>query len=158
MKCYTHPTKEAVGVCTVCGRAICKECSDLVKNKLYCRSCMKDIVEDKLSKGHSRGKKPRSELPQGVSLVSFIMILEGLLSFLSALFFFLMTLKDPTNLLYAVLVVFLIGLGTAYLRSSRSLQLGERNGYITSLLLTFPMILPFVYLLTIGDYFRDSEK
>lgn len=40
MNCNLHPENAAVGVCTSCGRAICRECAIEVQNKLICRECL----------------------------------------------------------------------------------------------------------------------
>jgi hypothetical protein len=37
LKCYVHPNVDAVGVCTSCGRGICRRCAVRLGGKLYCR-------------------------------------------------------------------------------------------------------------------------
>ncbi|MDA4136303.1 MAG: DUF2180 family protein [Thaumarchaeota archaeon] len=37
MKCYVHPNADAVGVCTSCGRGVCRRCAVRLGGKLYCR-------------------------------------------------------------------------------------------------------------------------
>jgi hypothetical protein len=37
LKCYVHPRLNAVGVCAVCGRGVCRSCAVLVKGKIYCK-------------------------------------------------------------------------------------------------------------------------
>lgn len=37
MKCYTHPDKDAVAVCSVCGQGICEPCSVKIGGKFYCK-------------------------------------------------------------------------------------------------------------------------
>jgi len=39
MKCYNHPDKDAVGICSRCGKAVCAEDSVVVDGKLYCKEC-----------------------------------------------------------------------------------------------------------------------
>ena len=39
MKCYTHPTLDAVGVCSQCGRGVCSECAKTTDPKLICINC-----------------------------------------------------------------------------------------------------------------------
>lgn len=36
MKCYSHPTIDALGTCTVCGRAVCVDCRSEVSGLLRC--------------------------------------------------------------------------------------------------------------------------
>ena len=38
MKCYVHPKVEAVGVCSVCKRGVCRSCANSVGGRLYCRA------------------------------------------------------------------------------------------------------------------------
>lgn len=40
MNCYNHPGTQAVGTCTVCGKAICQECAVDVSNRLMCQQCL----------------------------------------------------------------------------------------------------------------------
>lgn len=39
MRCFFHPTAEAVGVCVSCGKAICQECLKTVDDRGYCPPC-----------------------------------------------------------------------------------------------------------------------
>ena len=38
MKCYHHPDRDAVAVCTECGRGLCKECASFYA-KPFCPEC-----------------------------------------------------------------------------------------------------------------------
>ncbi len=40
MKCYVHQDREAEGICTSCGKPICRECSVNVQDRLVCRDCL----------------------------------------------------------------------------------------------------------------------
>ena len=40
MQCYVHSEAAAVGACTSCGRAVCRECATEVQGKLICRNCL----------------------------------------------------------------------------------------------------------------------
>ena len=46
MKCYSDQTREAVGVCSRCGKAICPEESIIINDKLYCKECAEKIKEE----------------------------------------------------------------------------------------------------------------
>lgn len=37
MKCYVHHNADAVGVCTSCGRGVCRRCAVRVGGKIYCK-------------------------------------------------------------------------------------------------------------------------
>ena len=42
MHCYVHPDIEAVATCTVCGRAVCGQCSVEASGKIVCRNCLSE--------------------------------------------------------------------------------------------------------------------
>jgi len=44
LKCYLHPTVDAIGVCSICGRGVCKSCSNFIGGKLYCKSDVEEFV------------------------------------------------------------------------------------------------------------------
>lgn len=46
MKCYNHPSNEAVGVCSDCGKAICKECVLHDDEKLKCSVCSEKMLNN----------------------------------------------------------------------------------------------------------------
>ncbi|HEY3272170.1 MAG TPA: hypothetical protein VGJ92_00330, partial [Methanocella sp.] len=39
MKCYVHNDVDAVGTCTSCGKALCKDCAQTVDGKIVCKDC-----------------------------------------------------------------------------------------------------------------------
>lgn len=41
MKCQYHPDHEAIGVCAICGRAICEEDMNLVDQRYVCNPCFR---------------------------------------------------------------------------------------------------------------------
>jgi len=46
MKCYDDPKREAVGVCTRCGKAVCPEDAVVINGKLYCKECAKKVMDE----------------------------------------------------------------------------------------------------------------
>ena len=40
MNCYTHNTRSAVGICSVCQKAVCHECVGQDAPRLVCRTCV----------------------------------------------------------------------------------------------------------------------
>ena len=46
MKCYYHPDREAVAVCSVCGKPLCAECAHEYKRKIYCKDCLAKVKEE----------------------------------------------------------------------------------------------------------------
>ena len=43
MKCYYHPDREAVAVCSMCGKPLCEECAHEYKGKIYCKDCLAKV-------------------------------------------------------------------------------------------------------------------
>ncbi len=46
MKCYSDPKRDAVGVCTKCGKAVCPEEAVVINGKLYCKECAEKVKEE----------------------------------------------------------------------------------------------------------------
>ena len=44
MECHNHPDREATANCSVCGKAICPECSMEIAGNIYCKDCVNEIV------------------------------------------------------------------------------------------------------------------
>ncbi len=44
MKCFDDPTRDAVGACTRCGKAVCPENAVYIDGKLYCKECAKIVL------------------------------------------------------------------------------------------------------------------
>lgn len=69
MNCYSHPEKEAVGECALCGKPICPECTVEIDGKLYCKYC----VAERLRNGQARTFVVRNRKNPGIATVlSFI--------------------------------------------------------------------------------------
>ena len=51
MNCNVHPEREAAGVCVSCGKFICQECTTEIKGKMYCKACVKNMVDKPESAG-----------------------------------------------------------------------------------------------------------
>ncbi len=45
MNCYNHPHVEAVGVCSVCGRGVCRSCQVIMEGHRYCKDHAEKRVE-----------------------------------------------------------------------------------------------------------------
>lgn len=48
MKSYKDPSKDAVGACVVCGRAVAAEDAVTVDGKLYCKECSEKKTKEEL--------------------------------------------------------------------------------------------------------------
>ena len=64
MKCYYHPDREAVAVCSVCGKPLCAECAHEYKGKVYCKECLAKVKEEEKiaasKSGTSKGDASKS--------------------------------------------------------------------------------------------------
>ena len=80
-QCFQHPDREALGICIVCRRPICAECSTPIEGINRCAACMKTlapVAELEASLQHDN----RSELRPGNL---FALLFFGGLVFLLAL-------------------------------------------------------------------------
>jgi hypothetical protein len=50
LKCYYHPDREAVAVCSKCGKPLCKDCAIEYRGKIYCKDCMEKIKSEEKQK------------------------------------------------------------------------------------------------------------
>ncbi len=44
MECHNHPDREAVANCSLCGKAVCAECSMEIGGNIYCKDCINEII------------------------------------------------------------------------------------------------------------------
>ncbi len=80
MKCYEHPTIEAVATCANCGKAICQTCSVDVAGRLICQRCVASGSAARFQVQPSQPTKPTNILAT-VSLVLGVLGLCGGLPF-----------------------------------------------------------------------------
>lgn len=43
MKCTDDPKRDAIGICTRCGKAVCPEDAVIINGKLYCKACAEKV-------------------------------------------------------------------------------------------------------------------
>jgi hypothetical protein len=77
MKCYEHPTVEAVATCSNCGKAICQNCSIDVTGRYICQRC---VASGNIVRFQTQTTKPTNGLAI-VGLVFGILSLFGGLPF-----------------------------------------------------------------------------
>lgn len=71
MHCYAHPGTEAVGVCTVCGKALCRECVASDAPQLLCKSCLnRPLFGFEYRSGLSLGNLPFIHVCTGIDPVT----------------------------------------------------------------------------------------
>ncbi len=79
--CFQHPDREAIGICVVCRRPICAECSTPIEGINRCAACVRALAPAaEFEAGLQRDE--RSELRPGNL---FALLLFGGLVFLMAL-------------------------------------------------------------------------
>ncbi len=45
MKCFYHPEKDGVGLCSSCGKSACRECIEDIRGSMLCKGCMVRALE-----------------------------------------------------------------------------------------------------------------
>ena len=55
MECHNHPDREAVANCSVCGKAVCPECSMEIAGNIYCKDCVNEIVTKSIMEKANNG-------------------------------------------------------------------------------------------------------
>ena len=75
MKCYNHPDRDAVSTCTVCGRGLCKECTDLYE-PVMCEKCRLESVEKEQQETKALIQRKKKDLRSDI-IFSFISLVIG---------------------------------------------------------------------------------
>ena len=66
MECHNHPDREAVANCSVCGKAVCPECSMEIAGNIYCKDCVNEIVTKSImEKSNQEPSAPKHWLRKG---------------------------------------------------------------------------------------------
>lgn len=60
MKCFMHPSKEAISVCKKCGKAMCADCSSYTGHSGICPVCKKEEYETELKMQNNKFRKNTS--------------------------------------------------------------------------------------------------
>jgi len=109
MNCFEHPQKPAVGMCTNCGRGLCKECTTIVEGQLSCRgACQTETIRKRQLLAKSERSFDERSIVYGTSAKMYQQ------SFASAAFFGLVMVVIGAFLLYEDEIIFgafLIGVG-----------------------------------------------
>ena len=62
MECHNHPDREAVANCSLCGKAVCQECSMEIGGNIYCKDCINEINTKSFREKEELDKKPATEI------------------------------------------------------------------------------------------------
>ena len=81
MRCYSHPTDEALGICRHCGRGLCAKCANDVKGVLACTGCRSEAASI-VQSAHLVGWLSRGF---GVVLMG-VLVYAGVVTILGSLF------------------------------------------------------------------------
>ncbi len=49
-RCRNHPGREAVAICTGCGRSFCRECVAEHDDRMFCASCLEKLLKPSASR------------------------------------------------------------------------------------------------------------
>jgi hypothetical protein len=136
MKCYYHPTQEALAVCKSCGKGICQNCLVEISNTSYCKTC---VEQGRVCLGDTVGYKQPCT-PIGMNKTPFIIggvgaLISGILAIFALIFGFgSVSLFGFSNNYFGVLAsvvtpilavgIILLGLGYRGFRANYGLQSG----------------------------------
>jgi hypothetical protein len=56
LKCYVHPQSDAIGVCSTCGRGVCRACATVMGGKLYCKADLEKLALKGATQEQKRGR------------------------------------------------------------------------------------------------------
>ncbi len=113
MKCFFHPTIDAVGTCSQCGKGTCRECVEDVGGTLLCITCMS--IHEEIAAQESAAVA--MEAAQSAEQIQRKIRLRFLLSIAASIFFTTMAAptasKDPSAPIHGPLLltfpIYLIG-------------------------------------------------
>jgi hypothetical protein len=66
MKCFYHPKKDAVGMCSNCNKGVCTDCAREIDGMVYCKTCSQAIKKEATPEIFPEVIKPK---PQPISVV-----------------------------------------------------------------------------------------
>lgn len=69
MKCFAHPSDDAVGMCSQCGKAGCTTCLRNAGGALWCRVCLFRAEERKQDEGGRTPTRASSRQPEEMRAV-----------------------------------------------------------------------------------------
>jgi hypothetical protein len=110
MKCYKHRNREAIGICTICGKGICKECEINLYGKLYCKEDANEIFTKNIKKSENEEIRER---PAGLTILGVFQIIISAAYFgLGAVLIFESTNTFGVNAIFGLLprlsIIFII--------------------------------------------------
>lgn len=125
MKCAVHAENEAIGVCVLCGAAVCYQCQRLIRGRILCANCYAELKQSP-NPQQQASTLPRHSVRYSGCLTFLLSIVPGL----GHLYLGHMQ-KGLTLLVLAVVLPFLLPILIAYsifdcLHTARRLNSGEQ--------------------------------
>ncbi|MCD6310271.1 MAG: hypothetical protein J7M18_06115 [Candidatus Eremiobacteraeota bacterium] len=116
MKCSNHPEKDAIAVCSFCGRGLCSDCAEEIQGRIYCK-------ENGCKIWASRSFETSRKRAGFLLVVGVILIIVALVLNFIPPFDFFQSLDLPTISLYIFIAGVVI---TLYSRHLVDVQGGKR--------------------------------
>jgi len=116
MKCYNHPTNDAIAICKYCNKGLCRECTVDTGSGISCRG----VCEDELAIINTmiqQNKSARANVSKTLSQSSLWIALIGIAFIVSSFF-----LTQTMGFLLIMGLLFLIGAGVNFAASRRYKQ------------------------------------
>ena len=88
MNCY-YDSNSSVGVCSICARGLCRECAQIVEDRLCCEGCRMQVAEAALLlKNSDRAMRQHSQMLRrgrrsNIVLGAFLLVIGGIVGYLS---------------------------------------------------------------------------
>ncbi len=125
MKCTVHAGNEAIGVCVLCGAAVCHQCQRLIRGRILCANCYAELKQSP-NPQQQASTLPRHSVRYSGCLTFLLSIVPGL----GHLYLGHMQ-KGLTLLVLAVALPFLLPILIAFsvfdcLHTARRLNSGEK--------------------------------
>jgi hypothetical protein len=113
MKCFNHPSNDAVAICKNCNKGLCTECAVDVGNGIACKGiCEGEVIA--INKVVQQSKKTYANTSKTYAQYSAWFALVGIAFLVSSIF-----LTRTTGFLIFMGLLFLLGATFTYLASKR---------------------------------------
>ena len=123
MKCFNHPTVDAVGVCKSCGRALCHDCIAEVGLSCSCKGRCESMVTT-LNDMVQRGSTAYLKTSASYRRIGILVVLLGCVFFLSGIGGLFS--QDPSTRTWAYFTLvggaLFGGMGVSYLISAKKFR------------------------------------
>ncbi len=80
MRCYRHPDREAIGVCSSCFKAVCPECAKERSGKIICVECeqkLENSIKEKIIDTHKMHREQKRSIMEVIKTLYLDKLFEG---------------------------------------------------------------------------------